>query len=80
MPEPAGNERSTRRRMPQLDLPKFSGRYAAWESFKDLFQSMVKPHDVTNAERLKYLKTCLTREAAALIRNFPVTSDNYTRA
>lgn len=84
--EPRSNtaeQRGARRKLPPIGLPHFSGKYSDtyWTSFKDLFISLVDRHeDLTDVERLYYLKTSLSGEAANAIKNIPVTKDNYERA
>ncbi|XP_046145368.1 uncharacterized protein LOC123988660 [Osmia bicornis bicornis] len=61
--------------LPKIELPKFSGDPLQWESFRDLFKSLV--HDVSHlpdVQKLLYLKYSLTGEAAEVIRNTPTDS------
>ena len=68
------------RKLPHMELPKFSGNYTQWAFFKDLFLSMVSDEELTDVDRMHFLKASLSGEAAQLIKNLQVTSDNYTRA
>lgn len=64
--------------LPKLALPKFSGDQLAWEGFRDLFRSLV--HDVSElpgVQKLQYLKSCLSGEAAELVANTPLTDAAY---
>lgn len=56
--------RSYSRRLPRIDLSKFSDDYAQWSYFRDLFTSIVmKDNDCLSAvEKLHYLKLSLTGE------------------
>jgi hypothetical protein len=67
-------------KLPQLDLPKFSGDVLMWTSFRDLFTSMVHNQAISDSQKLQYLKTSLTGEAAALIQSIDVTDANYQEA
>ncbi|XP_076549167.1 uncharacterized protein LOC143306370 [Osmia lignaria lignaria] len=65
-------------KLPKLDLPTFSGRYEDWDSFCDLFTTLV--HDaprVADATKLQYLKSCLKGVAADLVKDVASTSANY---
>lgn len=69
------------RALPKISLPKFSGEYNAWASFRDLFESMIIANsDVPPVEKLHYLKNNVTGEAARRISNFAITADNFSRA
>lgn len=68
-------------RVPTIDIPKFSGKYSDWNSFKDLFQAVVgKNPNLTDGQRLAHLKSSLVGEAAACIKNISVSDGNYGRA
>uniref|UniRef100_A0ABD2WLM0 Peptidase aspartic putative domain-containing protein n=1 Tax=Trichogramma kaykai TaxID=54128 RepID=A0ABD2WLM0_9HYME len=79
--EPSAQGHSSSRKLPAIQLPTFSGRYADWKSYKDMFQAMLTDNNgLTDVERLYYLKSSLTDEAAKTIKNIPVTEDNFKRA
>ncbi|KMQ89768.1 hypothetical protein RF55_10565 [Lasius niger] len=64
--------------LPRIKLPTFSGDYQLWRSFHDLFASLIKDNsDLTNVEKMHYLKTCVTGEAARLVGNLSVAGDNF---
>ncbi|KYM95563.1 PREDICTED: uncharacterized protein LOC108780196 [Cyphomyrmex costatus] len=72
---------SSRRNLPKISLPAFSGDYHAWRSFHDLFASMVGENDdLTNVEKMHYLKTCLKGDAARLVINLKVTENTFSIA
>ncbi|XP_043471749.1 uncharacterized protein LOC122504631 [Leptopilina heterotoma] len=74
---------STRRKikLPQATLPTFSGKMEEWLSFKDIFDTMInKRDDLSNIEKLQYLKSVLKDEALRKIQVFAITEDNYERA
>lgn len=65
-------------RLPQITLPTFSGDYASWSAFSDMFISLI--HDnraLTNVQKLHYLKCNLRGAASNLLRNTTITNDNY---
>ncbi|XP_071056931.1 uncharacterized protein [Onthophagus taurus] len=65
---------SRSRHLPKIDLPTFDGKYANWAQFQDLFSTMVNDNeDLTDVERLQYLKVSLTGEPSQLLKNISVT-------
>ena len=66
---------------PKIILPKFSGAYSEWPTFRDLFESMVKDNTSINPiDKLHYFKTNLVAEPAALLSLIPVTGENFVLA
>lgn len=69
------------RTLQRIALPAFSGDYQSWPSFRDLYRSLVmKNSSLSEVDKLHYLKTSLTGEAARLIQNVTITADNFKRA
>ena len=67
--------------LPNIQLPPFSGNYEEWPTFKDLYVSLI--HECTTlseVEKLHYLKTSITGEAASLLKHIQVTGANYVQA
>lgn len=74
----AARQRTT---LPRIQLPQFSGKYIDWPSFRDLFQSVVgKDVNISDVEKLHFLKASLKGEAELLVRNLTTISENYSRA
>lgn len=70
-----------RQTFPKITLPQFSGNYYSWRSFHDLFFSMIINNpDLSDVERMHYLKTSLSGEAARLILSLPVSGDTFSIA
>ncbi|XP_043461993.1 uncharacterized protein LOC122498365 [Leptopilina heterotoma] len=68
-------------KLPQATLPTFSGKVEEWLSFKDTFITMIhRRDDITNVEKLQYLKSVLKDEALRKIQVFAITDENYDRA
>lgn len=68
-------------RLPQIELPKFDGRYTEWENFYDMFDSLIaKNASIPDVQKFHYLKTSLEGEARALLKNVTVTAANYETA
>lgn len=67
--------------LPRIRLPTFSGDYQSWKSFHDLFTSLIKDNpDLSTVEKMHYLKTCVTGEAARLVGNLSISGDNFSIA
>ncbi|XP_014299062.1 uncharacterized protein LOC106693941 [Microplitis demolitor] len=67
--------------LPQIKLPTFQGSYDEWDSFKDLFTSLVINEDsLTGSQKMHYLKTQVKGKAAALLANLQVTDDAFQPA
>ncbi|XP_018398857.1 PREDICTED: uncharacterized protein LOC108776670 [Cyphomyrmex costatus] len=65
-------------KLPRIPLPTFSGKYEDWDSFCDLFTTLVLDAPrLADATKLQYLKSCLTGSAAELIKDVASTSANY---
>lgn len=68
-------------KLPQINLPTFSGRYEEWQTFYDMFSSLIhKNQSITAVQKLHYLKSYLTGEAKNLLSNFSTTEANYEEA
>jgi hypothetical protein len=67
--------------LPAIELPKFSGGYVHWLSFRDTFESLiVRNTTLSNVQKLHYLLAALKDEAKALIVNLPITNENFNVA
>ncbi|XP_071643053.1 uncharacterized protein [Temnothorax longispinosus] len=72
---------TARSHLPEISFPQFDGDFSAWRPFHDLFSSLVgRVHDISNVEKMHYLRTSLTGEAAQLISNLPVAEDSFAAA
>lgn len=68
----------TTRCLPRITLPSFSGDYQSWRTFSDLFTSLIRENpSLSVVERMHYLKTCLSEEAARLVSNLPISDNNF---
>lgn len=67
--------------LPRITLPRFNGDYVAWESFRDMFVSLIHNNPtLTDVQRLHYLRTNLSGEALDLIDGSPITDEEYAGA
>lgn len=65
-------------KLPKIIIPTFSGKYEEWITFRDLFVSLVHSNaSLDDVQRLHYLKGHLSGEAEQLIRQLPITAENY---
>lgn len=68
-------------KLPQISLPTFKGNLENWLSFKDSFNSLIHERtDLSDTDKLTYLKLSLKDEALNKIKSLPTVSDNYARA
>ncbi|XP_055918705.1 uncharacterized protein LOC129950812 [Eupeodes corollae] len=67
--------------LPKVKLPEFDGTYENWSMFHDLYTSMIHiKTNISNAQKLYFLKKCLSGDAEALIRSIKCTNVNYATA
>ncbi|XP_059609179.1 uncharacterized protein LOC132256666 [Phlebotomus argentipes] len=68
-------------KLPQISLPTFGGRYADWMSFRDRFESCIVKHpSLSDVERLNYLQSALSGDAASTIKHLPTIGANFSVA
>nr|XP_029719013.1 uncharacterized protein LOC115261468 [Aedes albopictus] len=68
-------------KLPRMNLPIFSGNYLEWQSFFDLFESLVHANpSLKDSQKLYFLKTNLDGEAASLISHLKIEDANYRTA
>lgn len=79
--ECAHTSRPPKTTLPRLNIPKFSGKYEDWPAFRDIFESIIrKDPNLSNVEKLHFLKTTLKGEAEELVRNITTTEANFALA
>lgn len=68
-------------RLPQMRLPKFSGKYSEFKNFISLFESLVdNDPSLTEIEKFNHLLSCLTDEALGTVKAFQISEGNYAKA
>ncbi|CAG5059136.1 unnamed protein product [Parnassius apollo] len=76
-----GKTSSSQVKLPKIIIPTFSGNYLEWVTFRDLFTSLVHNcQSLDNVQKMYYLKGYLTGEAEQLLRQIPISSENYQTA
>ncbi|XP_076549204.1 uncharacterized protein LOC143306713 [Osmia lignaria lignaria] len=69
---------TSKRSLPRVNLPSFSGSYEAWLGFHDLFKSLVDDdQNIPEIEKLYHLKGCLRDEAAEVLASIELSAENY---
>ncbi|KYN27559.1 hypothetical protein ALC57_03059, partial [Trachymyrmex cornetzi] len=62
-------------------LPKFTVKITKWESFRNMFESLVACNvSLSKVQKFHYLKTSVTGEATVLINNLKISEANYDSA
>ncbi|KAJ8721022.1 hypothetical protein PYW08_006487 [Mythimna loreyi] len=75
------DQQNTLVRLPRIQLPSFSGKYEEWPTFQDLFTSLVHTNtNISDVQKLHYLKCSVTGEAETLLKHIQVTQKNYEQA
>lgn len=68
-------------KLPPIFIPKFSGDFSVWNSFCDLFESLVVNNAaLSNVNKLHHLKSSLTGEAELVLRHFAIEGNNFEPA
>lgn len=70
---------SSRIKLPRIQIDKFDGsNIKQWPMFYDMFTALIhKNRDLTDVERFQYLVSYLSRDALSVVKNLPLTSENY---
>lgn len=73
--------KSSNVQLPKISLPSFDGEYKEWPTFFDLFSSLIHRNlSLSNIEKFQYLMSSLSKEPLSLIKNIPLTEENYNNA
>ncbi|XP_073820586.1 uncharacterized protein [Musca autumnalis] len=68
-------------RVENIKMPEFSGRLEDWNTFFELFNTLIhKDPSSTDEEKLFRLKSAVKGDALQIIRNMPLTSTGYKTA
>ncbi|XP_025993758.2 uncharacterized protein LOC113004496 [Solenopsis invicta] len=77
----ATSTKKRRIKLPEASLPTFDGKFESWLSFKNSFRNMIGSQtDLSDIDKLHYLKSALTGEAANKIKIFETDDINYSKA
>lgn len=60
--------------LPRISIPKFSGEFTEWETFRDHFRSVVIDNaDLSEVARMHYLLSSLKGEASDIVKRLPTS-------
>lgn len=64
-----------------IQIPTFAGSYKLWPTFSGLFKSLIiQNNSLMNIQKMHYLKTNVTGDAAKIIAQLEITDDNFETA
>lgn len=67
--------------LPTLNLVTFTGNYKDWINFENSFDLVINNNtQLSNQQKLHYLKSCLMGDALKSIETLPVKDENYNKA
>ncbi|MGI9458657.1 MAG: DUF1759 domain-containing protein, partial [Pirellulales bacterium] len=76
-----GHEPAIQAKLPQLQLPRFSGDMLKWKPFWDRFEASVDQNSKLAAvDKLSYLINQLEKVPLTMIEALPITNENYAVA
>lgn len=65
-------------KLPVIALPSFDGTFTLWREFFDAFNSLIhKNNELSDVQKLSYLRASLSGEPAGLLRPLETTNQNY---
>ena len=72
---------SIRARLPELSLPHFNGDIRTYESYIDIFNSLIhESSSLDEISKFQYLILSLSNEPLNLVKSIPLTANNYELA
>lgn len=65
-------------KLPRIEIPKFDGNIKGWPTFYDVYRTLIHENTgLTDIERFQYLVASLSKDALTVVKNLPITEDNY---
>ena len=65
-------------RLPRISLPEFDSDFKKWESFRDIFSTLVVDRvNLPNVTKLRHLRSCLKGDAENLVKSYSITDENF---
>lgn len=65
-------------KLPSINLPMYDGSFDKWFQFRDCFTSLIHSNNkIANVQKMHYLKSCVSGQAASAIESLQITNDNY---
>ncbi|XP_073950917.1 uncharacterized protein [Choristoneura fumiferana] len=66
---------------PKVEIPTFTGKYAHWPTFFDLFTETIHNNTgLSKSQKMQHLKSKVKGEAERLIQHLQISSENYNTA
>lgn len=67
--------------LPPIQIKPFSGKFEEWCEFHNLFENMIHDNtELSDIQKIRYLKTYVCGEAARLIQHLSIDGKNYASA
>ncbi|XP_026325441.1 uncharacterized protein LOC113234351, partial [Hyposmocoma kahamanoa] len=64
--------------LPKIEIPIFSGNYAQWPTFLDLYRETIHNNmSLSKAQKMQHLKGRLRGEAERIVQHLTVSAENY---
>uniref|UniRef100_A0A1B0D8J2 Uncharacterized protein n=1 Tax=Phlebotomus papatasi TaxID=29031 RepID=A0A1B0D8J2_PHLPP len=68
---------SSKSKLPNIEIPKFSGNYVDWPPFRDMFINIVHlDRNLSDVQRMHYLVTNVDGNAKKMIKTLKITNAN----
>lgn len=67
-------------RLPKIELPRFCGNYDEWNKFSQLFLKMISRNELDEIDKIYYLHSSLSGDAAQLIKHLPLIESSFETA
>jgi hypothetical protein len=68
-------------KLPQINIPEFTGKVEEWMEFFDIFKSLIDENkSISPIEKFYYLKSSLRGEALRIISSLEISAANYKGA
>ena len=64
-------------KLPNMPLPEFEGDYLQWSSFRNLFVAAISSQNLSDIEKITFLRGCVKGEPRDLIADQPVVEGNF---
>jgi hypothetical protein len=71
---------SSQVKLPDIQLPLFSGLFTEWVTFKDTFLNLIHNNSLSGVQKFHYLQSSLTGEARQNIEHLTISNENYATA
>jgi hypothetical protein len=72
---------SSQVKLPDIQLPLFSGLFTEWVTFKDTFLNLIHNNNsLSGVQKFHYLQSSLTGEARQNIEHLTISNENYATA